>query len=308
MISKLDFKRIVRSGFINFRRNGIISLASVLVVTVTLSVISFLIFLQAVLHFSLSEIRDKVDVTIYFSTNASQEKIDSVKSSIEKLPEVASVSFTSRDQALQNFKDRHSNDYLTLQALSELDENPLGASLNIKAKDTSQYETIANFLEGETGLAKENSTIIDKINYHQNKLVIDRLTSIINGAETLGFGVTLILILISIIITFNTIRLTIYIAREEIGVMRLVGAENKYIRGPFIIEGMIYGLLATVITLILFLPVTYWLGSHMTTFLGLNLFDYYLSNFFQIFIIIFISGIFLGSLSSILAIRKYLNK
>lgn len=308
MISKLDFKRIVRSGFINFRRNGIISLASVLVVTVTLSVISFLIFLQAVLHFSLSEIRDKVDVTIYFSTNASQEKIDSVKSSIEKLPEVASVSFTSREQALQNFKDRHSNDYLTLQALSELDENPLGAALNIKAKDTSQYESIANFLEGETGLAKENSAIIDKINYHQNKLVIDRLTSIINGAETLGFAVTLILILISIIITFNTIRLTIYIAREEIGVMRLVGAENKYIRGPFIIEGMIYGLLATVITLILLLPVTYWLGSNMTTFLGLNLFDYYLSNFFQIFIIIFISGIFLGSLSSILAIRKYLNK
>lgn len=308
MISKLDLKRIVRSGLINFRRNGIISLASVLVVTVTLSVISFLIFLQAVLHFSLSEIRDKVDVTIYFSVNASQDKIDSVKSSIEKLPEVSSVSFTSREQALQNFKDRHSNDYLTLQALSELDENPLGASLNIKAKDTSQYESIANFLEGETGLAKENSAIIDKINYHQNKLVIDRLTSIIKGAETLGFGVTLILILISIIITFNTIRLTIYISREEIGVMRLVGAENKYIRGPFIIEGIIYGLLATIITLILFLPITYWLGSNMTTFLGLNLFDYYLSNFFQIFIIIFISGIFLGSLSSILAIRKYLNK
>ncbi|MFA5934248.1 MAG: permease-like cell division protein FtsX [Candidatus Paceibacterota bacterium] len=308
MISKLDFKRIVRAGNVNFKRNGIISLASVLVMTITLSVITFLIFLQAVLHFSLAEIQNKVDVTMYFTTNAPEDKIASLKLSLEKLPEVESIVYTSSEQALTNFKTRHANDYLTIQALEELDENPLGASLNIKAKDPSQYEGIVDFLEGDTGLARENSAIIDKINYHQNKVVIDRLTSIINGADTLGLIFTFMLMLISIIITFNTIRLTIYISREEIGVMRLVGAENKYIRGPFLWEGVIYGLIATGITLVLYFPVTYWLGKSMTSFLGLNLFHYYLSNFFQIFGIVLGSGVLLGTISSFLAIRKYLNK
>ena len=185
------------------------------------------------------------------TNNAPEDKILDLKASLEKLPEVTAVTYTSSEQALENFKNLHQDDFLTLQALNELDENPLGASLNVKAEDTSQYESITNFLETGPVLSNEGTSIIDKVNYHQNKLVIDRLTSIINGAQKLGFIVTLILVLISIVITFNTIRLTIYFAREEIGVMRLVGAENKYIRGPFMVEGILYGSIASVLTLIL---------------------------------------------------------
>ncbi len=304
----LDTKRIVHSGLTNFKRNGIVSVASVLVVTITLSVITAILFTQAILNASLTEIQNKVDVTIYFTTNASPEKITTMKSAIEKFPEVASVSYTSREDALKDFRTRHQDDYLTLQALDELAENPLGASLNIRAKDTAQYESIVKLLEGESALAKDNAIIIDKINYHQNKLVIDRLISIISGARTLGFLVTIVLILISIVITFNTIRLTIYFSREEINVMRLVGADNRYIRGPFMVEGIIYGVIATLITTVLFGFVTYWFGTNMTDFLGLNLFSYYLSNFFQVSFIILLSGVVLGSFSSFLAIRRYLRK
>ena len=304
----IKLRRIVRAGFVNFSRNGLISWAAILVVTVTLSVITTIILLQAVLYSSLDQIKNKVDVTIYFNVGASEDKILALKASLEKLPEVAKASYISTEEALKLFRERHSSDYPTIQALDEIGENPLGGYLNIKAKEVSQYENISNFLKSDNALVLGSVSIIDKVNYHQNKLVIDRLNAIISGAQKLGFLITLLLIIISIIITFNTIRLTIFISKEEIGVMRLVGASKTHIRGPFMVEGAIYGIIATAITLILFLPATFWLGHHMMDFLGLNLYDYYLSNFFQIFAIILLSGIVLGMISSFLAVRKYLNK
>ena len=304
----IKFRRIIKAGFLNFKRSGLISWASVLVVTITLSVITMIILLQAVLHFSLNQIKEKVDVTIYFTVGASEDKIMILKDSLQKLPEVASVSYTSDEEALKLFRDRHSSDYPTIQALDEIGSNPLGGYLNIKAKEVSQYENIANFLKSDNALVLGSSSIIDKVNYNQNKLVIDRLNAMIAGAQKFGFLLTLVLIIISIIITFNTIRLTIFISKEEIGVMRLVGASKMRVRGPFMIEGAIYGVIATIITLILFWPATAWLGHNMTGFLGLNMYDYFISNFFQIFVIILLSGVFLGIISSFLAVRKYLDK
>lgn len=277
-------------------------------VTITLCVITLIIFLQAVLHFSLNQIKDKVDVTIYFTTSAPEDKIMFLKSSLEKLPEVAAVSYTSREEALKIFRDRHIKDYPTIQALDEIKENPLGAYLNVKAKEISQYENIANFLKSDDKLVAGSSSIIDKVNYHQNKLIINRLNDIISGAQKLGFLITLFFVIISIIITFNTIRLTIFISKEEIGVMRLVGASKMHVRGPFMIEGAIYGMVATLFTLILFWPATAWLGRNMTNFLGINMYDYYVSSFFQIFATLLLSGVGLGIISSFLAVRKYLNK
>ena len=303
------FHRILKAGLINFKRSGLISWAAVLVVTITLSVIVLIVLLQAVLYSSLNQIKDKVDVTVYFTVGAPEDQILAVKSSLEKLPEVASVTYTSAGTALATFRDRHSNDYPTIQALDEIGTNPLGGYLNIKAKEVSQYESIANFLNSNnSSLTSGTTSIIDKVDYNQNKLVIDRLNSIIAGAQKLGFLITLVLIIISIIITFNTIKLTIFISKEEIGVMRLVGASKTRVRGPFMIEGAVYGIIASFITMLLFWPATLWLGNHMTNFLGLNLYNYYVSNFFQIFVIILFSGMFLGMVSSYLAIRKYLDK
>jgi cell division transport system permease protein len=303
------FKRIIKGGLLNFTRGGMVSFAAGLVVTITLSVITFIILLQAVLYSSLNTIKDKVDVTVYFNIGAPYEKIELLKNALEKLPEVKSpVVYVSAEDSLKNFRARHSGDYPTIAALDEIGTNPLGAYLNIKAKEISQYESIATFLKGDNALVTSVSPVIDKVNYHQNKLVIDRLNSIINGAQKLGFLVTLILVVISIVVTFNTIRLTIFISKEEIGVMRLVGASKMHIRGPFMIEGAIYGIIATVVTILLYIPITYWLGKNMTEFLGLNIFNYFFSNFFQIFAIILFSGIILGVFSSFLAARKYLNK
>lgn len=304
----LDLRRVIKSGFINFKRSSFVSLSSVLVMTITLSVLTMLIFSQAVLNFSLRSLEDKVDVTVFFTLDARESEILSLKESIEKLPEVARVEYISADQALQDFKTRHANDYLTLQALEELDNNPLSATLNIKAIETSEYESISKFLDSKNVLGTGGRTIVDKVNYFQNKLVIDRLISLTEGAKRLGIILTIVLVVISLIITFNTIRLVIYIAREEISVMRLVGAENHYIRGPFLIEGMLYGVISSVITMIIFYPMTLWVGTNMTNFLGLNLHSYYIANFFQLFIITAVFGMILGVFSSYLAVRAYLKK
>lgn len=309
MFNNTNTKRVIRSGYRNFMRSGFTSLASVLIMTITLIVITSLLFVQVALQSSLNSIKEQVDVTVYFTQGSKEDDIKNIQTSIEKLPEVASILYISEDQALANFREKHAKDYLTLQALDELDGNPLGASLNIKAKDPSQYETISKYFEQDTALAKQALTIIDKVDYHQNKLVIDRLTSIINGAKRLGFALSLLFVIISIIITFNTLRLIIYMSREEISVMRLVGAANRYIRGPFMVSGMLVGIFASIITIILFWPISAWLGSsQMTEFLGINLFKYYTSNFFQLFFIMLVSGIIIGSISSVFAIRRYLNK
>ncbi len=145
----IELKRIIKAGFLNFTRSGIISWAAVLVVTITLSVITTIILLQAVLHFSLNQIKDKVDVTIYFNVGAPESSILSLKQSLEGLPEVAQVSYTSADDALKLFRERHQGDYSTIAALDEIQNNPLGGYLNVKAKEISQYESIANFLKSE---------------------------------------------------------------------------------------------------------------------------------------------------------------
>lgn len=301
----VNTKRIIRSGFVGFWRNGSVSLSSVLIMTVTLFALGSILFAGALLRSSLEQIQEKVDVNVYFIPSAAETDILALKSKLEALPEVALVEYTSRDQALINFKERHANDEVTLQALEEIGDNPLGAILNIRAKQTSQYEGIASFLDSESG---EGGTFIDKVNYYQNKAAIDTLTRIIAGGTTVGFGMTLALVLISIIIAFNTIRLAIYIAREEISVMRLVGASNKYIRGPFIVSGIMYGVVSAVLTLILFYPATYWVSSITRTFFsGFDMWSYYLSQFGIIFAIIIGTGALLGAIGSFLAVRKYLK-
>ena len=301
-------KRVIKAGFVNFWRNGFVSLASLLVMTITLFVIGSIIFMGVLFSYTLDQIKDKVDINVYFVTSAEPQNIMTIKKNLEALPEVAKITYTSSEDALANFKKKHENDEQTLQALKELDENPLGASLNIKAKEPSQYEGIANYLQSKDILLKDGISIIDKVNYYQNKVAIDKFTKIIDGTNKIGLALTIILVVLSVVITFNTIRLTIYVSREEISVMKLVGASNRYIRGPFVVTGIMYGFVSAMLTLVLFYPITFY-STKVTEnfFMGLNLFDYYIRNFGQIFLIIAGSGILVGAISSYLAVRRYLK-
>jgi cell division transport system permease protein len=249
-----------------------------------------------------------VDVNVYFTPNASEEVAQSVQDELKKRPDVEYVQYVSRDQALENFKYRYRNDPDVLEALFELEENPLGAILNVKAKDSSQYEGIATYLETTypTGAA---DSVISEVNFNENKEIIERLTKFIDAGQKLGGIVTLLFIAISIIITFNTIRLAMYISRDEIKVMRLVGASSSYISGPFIVTGILYGIVSSLLTLLALYPLTLWTGNMTADFFsGINIAQYYVSHFGQFFLMIFFSAIFIGAVSSFIAVKKYLRE
>ncbi|MFA5996454.1 MAG: permease-like cell division protein FtsX [Candidatus Paceibacterota bacterium] len=302
------FKRVLVSGGKSFRRGGAVSAATVLIMTVTLAIISSLIFLSALLTFTLTTIKEKVDVSVYFVTTASEADILAVKGQLEKLPQVANVSYTSAEETLLAFRERHANDQLTLQALDELGGNPLDASLEIRAKDPSEYESIVKFLEASPTLSTGGASIVDRINYAQNKDVIDRLSLAIRATREIGFAVVILFAIASILIAFATIRLAIYVAKDEVAVMRLVGASNAYIQGPFIVTGIITGITAAAIVLVLLYPATWYAGMKTATwFGGFNIAGYYGDHFFLVFAIVMFSGIALGAVASVLAIRKYLT-
>ena len=301
-------KRIIRAGFVDFWRNGFVSLSAVLIMTVTLLVVGGLLFSSALLSASLATVEGKIDINVYFVPTADESDISALQSKIKALPEVASVQYVSASSTLADFTTRNQNDETTLQALDEIGGNPFGDSLAITAKDPSQYEDIANFLN-DAGTNSLGTNIIDKVNYLENKTAIDTLNKIIVGSREIGLALIFVLALVSIIIIFNTIRLAIYIAKDEIAVMRLVGASNGYVRGPFIITGVMYGFVASIVTLILIYPITLWISSVTSTFFsGWSPFGYYLSNFAEIFLVIVGSGIVLGAFSSFLAVRKYLKQ
>ncbi len=303
----VNIKRILRSGFFNFSRNAFVSLSSVLVMVITLSVLTSLIFVSATLNSTLDALRSRVDVNVYFIPDAPEDQILEFRSRVENLPDVRRVTYVSREQALEEFRERYQNDQIILQGLEEVGGNPLPASLNIEAVDPSQYAGIADFLNQESA-ASEGSSIISNVNYANNKVAIDNLTSIINAADRMGSVIVIFCVIISVLITLNTIRLAIYVSREEISVMRLVGASSFYIRGPFVVVGTIYGLVAALLTLAMFFPLTRWLGARTVEFfINFNVFDYYTANFGQIFLVVVLSGMVIGAASSFLAVRKYLK-
>jgi cell division transport system permease protein len=292
---------------VNFWRNAVVSLSALFVMVVALFVIGASMLTTVFLDATLASVRDKVDVNIYFEPEAPEENILIEKRELEALVEVAKVEYVSREQAIENFRVRHENDYLITQALEEID-NPLGAILTVKAKDPGQFEAIARHIKETQEAAAPGEGIIYSVNYAKNKAVIDKLTGIVRCVERVSFALLVVLLVVAVVITFNTIRLAIYASRDEIAIMRLVGAENAFVRGPFIVEGMMYGVVAAIVSTAVFYPVTLWLrGATEGFYGGVDLFSYYIVNLNNIFLILAGAGIALGALSSWLAVRKYLS-
>lgn len=300
--------RIIRNGFVGFYRNRTISVSAIVVMTITLMIVGGLVYSRAMLKHVLYHVQNKVDVTAYFVLNAQEDDILKVKEALEKLPEVKRVEYTSRDQALVNYKEKNANDALALQAIEEIGQNPFRASIEVLAKNSGQYEAIASFLKSKE-FTQEDNALIDKIDYADNKEIIDRLNSLIATSERAGLTIAAIFILISIMITYNTIRLAIYTFRDEIGVMRLVGANKAYVRGPFVIEGILYGIVAAFLATLLYLPISVYIRDYVSNALvQFDTLEFYTQRGFFMGGILLTVGILLGMISSYLSVRKYLKR
>lgn len=300
-------KRVARYGLVGFIRNGFVSLSAILIMSITLFVVAWLLITGAALQAVLGDLTNKVDITVYFLPNAPESQVTDIKKNLESLPQVASVSYQSPDEALTEFRERHKDSQVELQALDLLSANPFGAALSIRAKDTAQYEGVAQYISTQQESNQELAAAIHDVNFYQNKMAIDRLTGIIRTSERLGSVVALFLAAATLLIAFNTIRLAIYTARDEIGVMNLVGASHWYVRGPFVIAGILYGVISGLIVLVALYPIAAWFGPPSEQFLGVfNVFTYYTDSFPRIFFVIMGAGVGLGALSSFLAVRRYL--
>ncbi len=302
-------RRVFRAGFLSFWRNAFVSFSSLLAITEALFIFGIVIFAGVVLNATLGAIQDQADMSVVFLTTASEERVLETKGLLEALPEVSSITYASREEVLASFREDHKDDQLTLQALDELGENPFGARLTIEAKDISQYNVIAEFLNEQAALVAGATPVIEKINYYDPKyrLATERLEGIISSATWLGVVLILLFTVTTITICLNLVRLAIYTSRDEIQVMRLVGAASGFIRMPFMIQGALQGLIAGMLTLFLFYPFTYFIKDAAIQFGGVDLFAYYLSNFPYFMLFFILGGFSLGAALHFFAVRRYLK-
>lgn len=294
--------RILRTGWVSFFRNGWVSFASIMVTVLALVMIGSVFFLNVLLTNTLTDVEKKVDFTVRFRTDAAQADIDNVIATIKGLPEVKEAKTVTPEEELANFRERHQNNALISNSLDEVGTNPFGTSLLISVKEPTQYVHISRFLE------QGNFGAVETWSSRDNALVVERLGQIIAITRQGGIAISLLLIGIAMLIVFNTIRLVIFTAREEIGVMQLVGASRQYIRYPFLVIGALYGLVASLLTMLMFIPVLYAIGPKTEVFFGnINIFTYFVSNFVWILLMFVVVGVALSVASSFIATRRYLK-
>jgi cell division transport system permease protein len=294
----LKLQRTFKEGFSNFVRNGWLSVATITVIAISLFILGVTFSVGITAKSVLRNMQDKVSISIYFNPDIPESRILEIKKEVEgKKLEVKSVEYVSKDQA----KDELIAMDPTIQkALDEVGENPLLSSLIIKANSPEQYDLIAKVFEEQF---KEE---VSRVNYDKNRTLIERVDKIIRSVERAGIVLGGIFIILAVLITFNTVRITIYSHKQEFEIMRLVGASNLYVEMPFIFEGILYGILASIVSFSL-LSLSFWyfhsLNRDFFTTTGLDAYSMGV-----IFLVMLLSGVFLGVISGSIAIRRYLKK
>lgn len=299
----LKLWRTFKEGLLNFRRNGWLSFATISILTLSLFIISVAFLISLGAHLLVTNFENRVNITVSFNPDVPEARILDMKQNLKQFREIESIDYISRDQALSQFLAQSNNDPEIRQAIDEIGENPLLASLIIRAKSQGDYEKIAQVLNQSS---YQND--ISHINYEKNKRIFERLNTISRATRHFGLGLGIAFALIAILITFNTIRITIYSHRHEFEIMRLVGASNLYVRMPYIFEGILYGLFAGLATLGFLTAATY--GARSLTreaFPQGNLFNVFIAYLHWIIPGTIFFGIFLGVVSSFIAIRRYLR-
>jgi len=299
------FYRIIKFALQGFWRNFWLSVVTITVIVLSVVSMNFLIIINRVTESAAEVIKERIDVSIYFKNTIEEEDVLRAKNYIDSLSQVRSVEYVSKEDALDNFKNIHKNDVKILEALDELEINPFAATLVVKANDIGDYEKILEYIN----TSEHGENILDK-NFGTQRENIEKIQNISANVMRFGVVVSVIFIIIAILIVFNTIKLAIYAQREEIGVMKLVGASNTFISMPYLVEGVLYALFGCIIAFLLLIPLINFLQPYITNFFAgdvVNIRGYFHEN------IVFIFGSQLGAIivlniiASGIAVRRYLK-
>ncbi len=296
--------RIFRYGLDNFRRNAWLTTAATIVMTITLLIILVTVFARFVFNDTIDQVRQKIDISVYLKDEDTPSQIQKFATEIKNVPQVTSVQYISKDQARQAFEQQNKTEFSNLQALAELgSDNPFPASLKVKTNDP-------NKLDGLNAVISKNKSLLEKTSYSgERKAAIDNIANVSQFSETAGLVAAAVFVVISIMIVFNTIRMAIFNRRDEIEMMKLIGAEKSFIRGPFVVEAAMYGALAAIVSIILMYAVL------LTRVSDLAKYEIVVANtvhFFQAWPVLIVLGqllvgILIGVFSAQLAIRRYLK-
>lgn len=296
--------RVIKAGIVNFFRNGVLSFASTTIMVLTLLTLSLFFIVNMVLTTGIKAIQEKIDVSAYLQDTAKETQIIELQNKLANLSEVRSVKYVSKEEALERYKTQNANNQKLLESLNGID-NPLPASLEIKVYDPSKLEQATSIFD-----QTEYKPIVRKVSYKENKIVIDKLFSATEFIKKIGIVATLAFGAVTLVIVFNTVRIAIFSQKDDIEIMKLVGANPWYIRGPFILEGVLYGFIATIITMIALGAVLYYTGPALGNYfggVGSDVTTYLNQNILLIFTIQLSIGIAIGVASSWFALHKYLK-
>lgn len=299
--------RALKLGWQNFWRNRWLSLVTVLILILTLFLISLIVTVKVVADKTLDSVKEKVDMSVYFEPAADKIAVAQLQKRLKEMPEVAELIYISPDEAREKFRKENKDNPTVLEALDALDSNPLGAVLKIQAKKLDDYPTIVNVLDDQS----YQKIIQDKDrDFENNQSIIDKLSNITDNINKFGMVLALVFAVIAVLMIFNTIRINIYSYREEIGIMKLVGASNGFVRAPFVIESIIYALISSLICLGLIFTLINTIAPFLNRFFAgyeLNIVDYFNHNFVIILGGLIILSIIMCVLSSLIAVRRYLR-
>jgi cell division transport system permease protein len=237
------FFRLFKAAFQNFGRNAWLAIATIVILILALTSVNLLVGVNVLLTNATRALEDKIDVTIFFKREAKPELVTQAKFFLSGLPQVASADLLQAEETLAGFKDRHAGDTQVLAALGELDENPLGATIRVKARDSADYPFIMETLKNP-----QFADAIESKTYDDHATAISNVQRIGERAKAIGFALIAVFAVIAVLIVFNTIRVAIYTQREEIGIMRLVGASSFFIRAPYVVQGLLLAVIALAVT------------------------------------------------------------
>lgn len=298
-----SFLRIIRFAFQHFFRNFGLSVITIIILLLTLISVNVFIGFNHVTDEVIDMVQDKIDISLYFNKEISSDEVAHVQTYLEALDSVKSIESLGRDDVLAKFQETHQDNEDMLSSLEEVGDNPFGAMLIVKVNTMDDYNYIIQALSGE-----EFDQLISRRSYDNHEGTIDRIRNIADNVKIGLLAFTLLFVFISILIVYNTVKVMIYNHREEIAIMKLVGASNRFIRWPFVIEGMINVFISVLLVALLVYPFLLQIFQYYFSTLNIDILGYFRDNMLWIFGAQFLGALFLNMISSSLAVNKYLRK
>ncbi|MEI6379242.1 MAG: permease-like cell division protein FtsX [Candidatus Falkowbacteria bacterium] len=298
----LSFGRVLKFSFQDILRNVWLSLVTIMIMILTLFSVNLLMAVKAISGAAVDTIKNKIDISLYLKPDAQPQAIAILKARLEGLSSVKQVEYVSQEDALAKFKQQNIKDVRINDALAQLSSNPLSPSLVVRPRSADEFELLLSDLNNI------DDPLIQSRDYDNYKQMLQKIDGITRKVSEAGFLVSTIFILITLLVIYNTAKVAVYTHRNEIGIMRLVGASNWFVKAPFVVSSVVYtliSLLFVVFTFFLFLGL---LQPYLETFFAgysFNIVAYFADNFLAIFGFQFLVAGAVNVLASWLAVSKY---